>query len=275
MHHYSSPSTHHGQGQHYPQSAQHYGSQAMNTSQTTSQYGGTGTYASGNQWGSQMQGQHSAMGQSPSGNMMSGNMMSGNMMSGMQGQSQMGSQMGSQQSQTAQFGAHEVMEVHEVLSNMIEGINRFGMYRQFVRDSQLQGLMENQLRHMNQSYNNIVSYLQNKGTASSMPYHGVRKSSVQYGLRNPASMYPSTNMNEIDDRDVALGMLSYHKCSAIMCTMASLECADNTLRRLMQDAAISCSNQAWECFAYMNQRGMYQVPTMMQNTTNTMIHTFQ
>ncbi|ADG82554.1 spore coat protein [Thermincola potens] len=180
-----------------------------------------------------------------------------------------------QQGQAAQFGAHEIMEVHEVLSSLIEGINRFQLYKPYIKDQQLNSMMDSHLSHMNRTYDQIASYLHSKGAISFMPYHGVKKTPVQYGLRNPSPMQPSSSVNDIDDRDVALGMLAYHKSSALKCTMAALECADYNLRQLMQNCSVSCMNQAWECFTYMNQRGMYQVPTMQQNTTNTMVNSYQ
>ena len=38
---------------------------------------------------------------------------------------------------TAQFGAHEVMEVHEVLSSAINAINQCQLYRPHVQDQHL------------------------------------------------------------------------------------------------------------------------------------------
>lgn len=183
--------------------------------------------------------------------------------------------MNQSQGQAAQFGAHEIMEVHEVLSCMIEGINRFSLYKQFIQDPQLNSIMDSHLQFMNQSYNNITSYLHNRGSINSVPYHGVKKSTVQYGLRNPSPVQPHNNVQNLDDRDVAMSMLSYHKSSALLSTSAALECADPTLRKLLQDSANSCMNEAYECFMYMNQRGMYQVPTMQQNTTNTMVNSYR
>ncbi len=204
---------------------------------------------------------------------LTGQQPAGNVNPGMQFQQQGLQQPG--QGQAAQFGAHETMQVHEVLSGMIEGINRFNLYRPFIQDSQLSSIMDRHLQFMNQTYDNIISYLQNRGTITTMPYHGTRKPSVSYGLSNPAPMHPNRSPQALNDRDVAMGMLAYHKCSAIISTLAALECADPALRQLMQNSANSCMNEAWECFAYMNEKGMYQVPTMLPNTTYTFINTYQ
>ena len=78
----------------------------------------------------------------------------------------------------------------------------------------------------------------------------------------------------MDDRDVASGMLGCHKASATMRMHAALECADPQLRRMMQQGAINCSEQAYEVWQYMNDKGYYQVPTMKQMTTDTVIQSY-
>lgn len=85
---------------------------------------------------------------------------------------------------------------------------------------------------------------------------------------------PNISPDEMDDRDVASGMLGCHKASASLRMIASLEFADPTLRRMLQQGAINCSEQAFEVGNYMNQKGFYQVPTMKQMTTSTMINSF-
>lgn len=76
------------------------------------------------------------------------------------------------------------------------------------------------------------------------------------------------------DRDVASGMLGCHKSSATLKMMTSLECAAPELRRLIQRNALNSAEQAYEVWNYMNQKGFYQVPTMKEMTTRTMINTF-
>ncbi|RXT07014.1 spore coat protein [Ammoniphilus sp. CFH 90114] len=78
----------------------------------------------------------------------------------------------------------------------------------------------------------------------------------------------------MDDRDVASGMLGFHKSSACKKTTAYLECADPQIRRMIQQGAANCGEQAYEVWQYMNHRGYYQVPTMNEMTTNTVAHSY-
>lgn len=69
-------------------------------------------------------------------------------------------------------------------------------------------------------------------------------------------------------------MLGCAKSSAVLRMNAAQECADPTLRNMMVQGAVSCSEQAYETFVYMNQKGMYQVPTMKDRTQATLMHTY-
>lgn len=175
----------------------------------------------------------------------------------------------------AQFGAHETLEVHEVLTSAINGINHFQLLRPYIKDRQLQQILDRQLQFMTNEYNGTVRALQQQGQEQAIPYRSPINLAPIYGLDHPAEQSPNASMNQIDDRDVASGMLGCHKASASMKMIASLECANPQLRHLMQQGAINCSEQAYEVWQYMNQQGYYQVPTMKDVTTNTVMNTYQ
>ncbi|AQS56230.1 MAG: spore coat protein [Novibacillus thermophilus] len=173
----------------------------------------------------------------------------------------------------ANYGAHEVMELHEVLTDTIDGINQFQLYRPHITDSELRSILDHQIQFMSQDYNQMVQAINQKGMGQATPYRAPKTQPV-YGLNNPQPQSPNTDMNEMDDRDVASGMLGCHKASATMRMHAALECADPQLRRMMQQGAINCSEQAYEVWQYMNDKGYYQVPTMKQMTTDTVIQSY-
>ena len=106
-------------------------------------------------------------------------------------------------------------------------------------------------------------------------YNSIANGAPAYGLKNPAPQSPNASMNQLDDRDVSSSMLSCHKTSAAKKMMAALECANPQLRRMMQQGAINCAEQAYEVWQFMNQKGYYQVPTMKEETTNTVLNSYQ
>ena len=175
----------------------------------------------------------------------------------------------------ASYGAHEVMEVHEVLSSEITGINTAQLYRQHVKDTQLAQIADKQLQFMVQGYNTLVQAVQTNGLQSAVPYRSPKMTVPTYGLHQPDPASPVMSVSAIDDRDVACALLDLHKTGATKKMLASLECADPNLRRTLQQGAVNCSEQAYEVWQYMNQQGYYQVPTMKEVTTQTMINTYQ
>jgi len=48
--------------------------------------------------------------------------------------------------------------------------------------------------------------------------------------------------------------------------MTALKCADTQPRQMMMQGAMSCCEKAYEIFTYMNQKGMYQEPTLQDKT---------
>jgi spore coat protein CotF len=174
----------------------------------------------------------------------------------------------------AELGAYEIMELHGVLTNTIDGINQLQLYRCHVQDAQLRSILDNQVNFMAQEYNNMVQTVQQQSKSEAIPYRKIKNVAPEYGLRNPGPNAPNISADEMDDKDVASGALGMHKASAMLKMGASLEFADPTLRRMLQQSAINCSEQSFEVWNYMNQKGMYQIPTMLPMTTSTIINSF-
>ncbi|EXX90370.1 spore gernimation protein GerQ [Paenibacillus darwinianus] len=175
----------------------------------------------------------------------------------------------------ANLGAHEVMEIHETLTFTIDGINHFQLYRPYVRDQHLLQMLDHQLQFMTNEYNGLVQLLQQQGTGQQTAYRSVKNVQPKYGLDNPPNLSPNMSPDQLDDRDVASGMLSCHKASAAVKMKGALECADPQIRRAIQQSAVNCAEQAYEVWQYMNRQGFYQVPTMKEMTTNTLMHHYE
>ncbi|MFT4414733.1 spore coat protein [Fredinandcohnia humi] len=173
-----------------------------------------------------------------------------------------------------QLGAHEMLEVHEVLQSTIDGINLFTLYQPLVKDTDLAQLLNHQLGFMRHEYNKFVS---NFGSITeSVRSYGVNTNvNPVYGIRTPAPQQPNMNPTQIDDRDIAAGMLGFHKRGAKMKLNAALECADPELKVMLVESSNNCVYQAFDVWTYMNKRGMYQVPTFTNDVSNTMLGMYE
>lgn len=176
------------------------------------------------------------------------------------------------------FGAHETMEVHEILNEKINMINHFGMYRNLCQCNHLRAMIDRHMQTAIASYDELVRYTHDYSAArqQSPPYNMPQTTpqQVAYGLDHPGSTGPNMH-GQLNDKQIASAMLCAHKNSAKNHMAASLESADPNVRQMLVNGAVSCSNQAYECFLYMNERGMYQVPKMNDHTAKTFLHTYQ
>lgn len=176
------------------------------------------------------------------------------------------------------FGAHETMEVHEILNEKIYLINLLGYLANETQTPQLRQMIDRHLQTVVQAYDQMVAYTHDYGAANHMPsVYGMPHTTpqeVQYGLRNPAPL-PPLPQDAFNERHMVATLLLAHKNSAKNHMAASLECADPNLRHMMVNGAVTCSNQAYEVFLFMNENGFYQVPTMNDHTAKTFLHTYQ
>jgi spore coat protein CotF len=176
------------------------------------------------------------------------------------------------------YGAHETMEMHEILMEKINMITHFNLYAKEARNPQLLDMIARHQQEEILSYNELVSFTRDNHRFAPIPpntnIRGVSNQQIQYGLHNPPQYVPESNA-ALNDMEIAIAMLLCHKNSARNSTWAALECADPNLRRTMLNFAATCTNQAYEVFLFMNQQGMYQVPTLNTHTAQTLLHSYQ
>lgn len=176
------------------------------------------------------------------------------------------------------FGAHETMEVHECLMEKINLITHFNLYAKEAKNPQLLDMIMRHQQEEMMSYNEIVGLTRGNSQFNPIPPNtnvsGINNQHIQYGLNNPPQFTPNVDAS-LNDQEIAIAMLLCHKNAARNCTQATLECADPNLRRAMLNSAASCMNQAYEVFLFMNEQGLYQVPTMKNQTTQTFLNSYQ
>lgn len=176
------------------------------------------------------------------------------------------------------FGAHETMEVHEILNEKINLINHFAIYLHSCQDPALRSMIDRHMQTAVRSYDELVAYThdysaaRHKEQAYRMPQTSPQN--LTYGLHNPGAVAPSAQ-GRLNDIQIASAVLCAHKNSAKNQMSASLEAADPNVREMLVNGAVTCSNQAYEVFLLMNERGMYQVPKMDDHTAKTYLHSYQ
>ncbi|WP_409345659.1 spore coat protein [Paenibacillus sp. MBLB4367] len=176
------------------------------------------------------------------------------------------------------YGAHETMEVHEMLNEKTNLINLFSMYLQDCQNVELRQLIERHISSAIADYDQLVAYTHDYSAAMHIPQAyampHAEPQHIMYGLHQPAPQAPQTG-GRLDDRQIVSSMLCMHKSSAKNHMSAALECADPNVRQMLLNGSHSCANQAYEVFLFMNRQGLYQVPTMQEHTAKTYLHSYQ
>lgn len=182
------------------------------------------------------------------------------------------------------LGAHEVLELHEVLNDAIHGLNTLNLYRPHAQDQMLQAMMDRHIQVLTMEYNNMIQLANQQGAGQAVPAKrmgaGLTANNINqtfqptYGLRNPQTQAPAGSAQEIDDADVVLCIVNCHKQTASLKMKAALEMADPTLRRVIQQGANMSADMAYEGFQFANQRGYYQVPTLKDTTQNNYLQSY-
>lgn len=174
------------------------------------------------------------------------------------------------------FGAAESIAVHEILGEKIYMIDHFSLYESQCQDPALRQMIQRHRQAAVDSYNQMVSYTHDYRSVQPVQARAyVPVESIQYGLRNPSPEGPSMQTGAFSDKQIATAVLSAHKNSAKNHMGAALECADPNIRQMMINGSITCCNQGYETFMYMNQRTYYQVPTLNDHTAKTYLHHYQ
>lgn len=173
-------------------------------------------------------------------------------------------------------GAHEVLDVHEVLSGAIAGLNQFVLLRQHVQDQELLNILDRQYAFMLDEYN-ITAECFKTGQDPSHPtrsYKMQMSNDSKYGLTTSQPKKPMTSASELNDAIISGFLLSCHKLNATGKTNAALESTNPVVRRVLQDSIPNCVEMAYELSLYQNKKGYYQIPQLSPSDMQTMLNMY-
>ncbi|WP_372459080.1 spore coat protein [Alkalihalobacillus deserti] len=173
-------------------------------------------------------------------------------------------------------GGHEVFDLHEVLSGMINVLDQYMMFRVFVKGPELMNMIDRQYSFILDNYNITCEAFQT-GTE---PSHHTKKymmnesNTVTFGIKPSQPKKPNQSIEDINDQGIAGHMLGLIKSTASLLTMTSLEVTNPVVRRVLVDSVPNFVEMAYEIFLYQNKQHQYQVPQLSQQDMNSMVQGF-
>ncbi|CAM5199239.1 Spore coat protein CotF OS=Ureibacillus acetophenoni OX=614649 GN=SAMN05877842_107110 PE=3 SV=1 [Ureibacillus acetophenoni] len=173
-------------------------------------------------------------------------------------------------------GAHEVLDVHEVLSASIGALNTFIFFRPHVQDQELLNILDRQYAFMLDEYN-ITAECFKTGQDPSHPTRSYKMqmgNDSKYGLTPGQPKKPMQSPNEINDGIISGFLLNCHKMGATGKATAALESTNPVVRRVLQDSIPNCIEMAYELSLYQNKKGYYQIPQLSQADMQAMLNMY-
>lgn len=179
-------------------------------------------------------------------------------------------------SQLANHGGHELFDVHEILSGVIDTLNQYVLLRQHVKDPELLDILDRQYTFIQDEYNTTVECFQT-GKDPSKPtqsYKMNQNNDFQYGLKASQPKKPIVSLSEITDEHISSCILGSLKSGASIRAMATLEVTNPVVRRVLADSIPNCIEMAYEISIYQNKHEYYQVPQLEQQDMNIMLSSY-
>ncbi|MBB6455403.1 spore coat protein CotF [Salirhabdus euzebyi] len=173
-------------------------------------------------------------------------------------------------------GAHEILDMHEVLGGVIGMQEQYLMFRQNIQDQELINILDHQKQFVADQYNIMVECF-STGQDPSKPtssYKMNQNNNVTYGLTPSQPKKPKQSVNEINDQCYSSFMMALCKTNATALTTASLESTNPVVRRVLADSIPNFVEMAYEIFLYQNKNGYYQVPQLQQQDMQQMINSY-
>ncbi|MEC0665993.1 spore coat protein [Priestia flexa] len=178
--------------------------------------------------------------------------------------------------QVMNHGGHELFDVHETLAGMINVLDQFMMFRQYIQDEELKQMLDRQYSFILEDYNRIVESFSTGQDPSSptQTYNMAESNDFVYGLKASQPKKPSQSINDISDKGISGHMLGLLKGHASLVTMTSLEITNPIVRRLFADSVPNWIEMAYEVAHYQNKRHDYQVPQLAAQDVQQMTQSF-
>lgn len=178
--------------------------------------------------------------------------------------------------QQMNHGAHEILDVSEVLSGAIGTLDQYMLLRQHVQDPELLSILDHQYQFMQNEYNTTVQCFSTgqDPTTPTKSYKMNQNNDFVYGLKPSQPKKPLQSVSELTDQCISSCMLGAVKSTATMKTMAAMESTNPVVRRVLADSIPNCIEMAYEISLYQNKHHYYQVPQFAQQDTQQLVNGF-
>jgi spore coat protein CotF len=178
-----------------------------------------------------------------------------------------------------QLAAHEAHDLHELTLSCVNSITNMALFLSQVKDAELRSLLQKHFPFHVKDYNTKVEYLSRSGGAKTgLPVPDITNIAnfAQSANTNVKAITPRTNIQQLDDREIATAYLLTLKRAGREYAWAAMEASNPKIRTFLEDAFRMSSHHAYDVWQWMVQKGYYpyeMAPAETLGVIGSMYHT--
>ncbi|MCA1032713.1 spore coat protein [Bacillus timonensis] len=173
-------------------------------------------------------------------------------------------------------GGHEMFDSHEILAGLINVLDQYQIFDQYIQDQELKQILQHQHSFIADIYNLCVEAFSTGKDPShrTQAYEMQQSNDVVYGIQPSQPKKPNQSVSEVNEQGISGHMLGLIKSTASLLAMTSLEITNPVLRRVVAASVPNFIEMGYEIFLYQNKRRYYQVPQLAQQDMQQMLRGF-
>lgn len=154
----------------------------------------------------------------------------------------------------------ELHNLHELILSCVNTITNMALYKNQITDPELKAMVEAQFPVHIQDYNLKVRFVKE----ASAPNEKLNVPQLKINLQDfttspvqPIPVTPRTDIQQLNDREIATGYLLTLKRAGREYAWSSMEATNPVLREFLKDAFTMACNHAYEVSGWLIQKGFY------------------
>jgi spore coat protein CotF len=177
-----------------------------------------------------------------------------------------------------QLAAHEAQDLHELTLSCVNSITNMALFLNQVQDPQLKSLIEKHFPYHIKDYNTKVEYLSRmSGAKTGLPVPEITNIINNYiqSNTNAVPITPRTEVQELNDREIATAYLLTLKRAGREYAWAAMEASNPEIRMFLEDAFRMSSHHAYDVWQWMVTKGYYPLEAAPAETLGTLAGIYQ
>ena len=172
-----------------------------------------------------------------------------------------------------QLAAHEVHDLNELTLSCVNSVTNMAFFINQAKDPELKSILQKHFPYHVKDYNTKVEYLSRKsGARTGLPVPEFTQIIDNYtqATTNTKSVTPRTDVQELDDREIATAYLLTLKRAGREYAWAAMEASNPEIRTFLEDAFRMSSHHAYDVWQWMVKKGYYPLEAASAETLGTM-----